>query len=129
MQNFNLNDPMSNFLNLEDAANTYNLVMNLLKIYKKNFVFDFKQIKYENIITDFNFEIKNVLDFLNLPWDDKVLEYQKTAISRERIFTPSYDQVIKPLYSQSISRWKKYKNKLLKVYPILEPWIKEFNYE
>ena len=45
MQNFNLNDPMSNFLNLEDAANTYNLVMNLLKIYKKNFVFDFKQIK------------------------------------------------------------------------------------
>ena len=129
MQNFNLNDSMSNFLNLNDAANIYNVVMNLLKIYKKNFVFNFKEIKYENIISNFNFEIKNVLDFLDLPWDDKVIEYQKTAISRERIFTPSYDQVIKPLYSQSIARWEKYKNKLSKVYPILEPWIKEFNYE
>jgi len=129
MQNFNLNDSMSNFLNLDDAANIYNLVMNLLKIYKKNFVFNFKEIKYENIVSNFNYEIKNVLDFLELPWDDKVIEYQKTAISRERIFTPSYDQVIKPLYSQSIGRWKKYKNKLSKVYPILKPWIKEFNYE
>ena len=40
---------------------------------------------------------KNTLEFLEIPWDDSVLEYQ-TANQRERIFTPSYDQVIKPRY-------------------------------
>jgi hypothetical protein len=126
MQNFKLNNSMSNFLNLKDTAVTYDLIMSLLKI---KFNFNFFEIKYEKLISNFNDEIKNLLDFLELPWDNSVLEYQKTADKRDRIFTPSYDQVIKPLYSKSAGRWIKYKNKLSNVYPILEPWIKEFNYE
>ena len=129
MQNFKLNNSMSNFLNLKDTAVTYDLIMSLLKIYKIKFNFNFFEIKYEKLISNFNDEIKNLLDFLELPWDNSVLEYQKTADKRYRIFTPSYDQVIKPLYSKSAGRWIKYKNKLSNVYPILEPWIKEFNYE
>ncbi len=129
MQNFKLNESMSNFLNLKDTAAIYDLTMNLLKIYKSKFHFNFYEIKYEKLISNFNDEIRNVLDFLELPWDNSVLEYQKTATKRERIFTPSYDQVIKPLYSKSAGRWIRYKNKLSNVYPILEPWIKEFNYE
>ena len=129
MQNFKLNDSMSNFLNLKDTAATYDLIMNLLKIYKSKFNFNFYEIKYENLISKFDNEIKNLLGFLELPWNDSVLEYQKTASERERIFTPSYDQVIKPLYLKSAGRWKKYENKLSNVYPILEPWIKEFKYE
>ena len=105
------------------------LIMNLLKIYKSKFNFNFYEIKYENLISKFDNEIKNLLGFLELPWNDSVLEYQKTASERERIFTPSYDQVIKPLYLKSAGRWKKYENKLSNVYPILEPWIKEFKYE
>ena len=69
------------------------------------------------------------MKFIEIPWNDSVLNYQKTANERERIFTPSYDQVIKPLYTKSIGRWTKYKSKFSKVYPTLEPWIKEFNYE
>lgn len=129
MQNFKLNNSMSNFLNLKDTAVTYDLIMSLLKIYKIKFNFNFFEIKYEKLISNFNDEIKNLLDFLELPWDNSVLEYQKTANKRDRIFTPSYDQVIKPLYSKSAGRWIKYKNKLSNIYPILEPWIKEFNYE
>ena len=129
MQNFKLNDSMSNFLNLKDTAVTYDLIMNLLKIYKSKFNFNFYEIKYENLISKFDNEIKNLLGFLELPWNDSVLEYQKTASERERIFTPSYDQVIKPLYLKLAGRWKKYENKLSNVYPILEPWIKEFKYE
>ena len=129
IQNFKLNDSMSNFLNLNDAANLYDLVMKLYTIYKKQFSINFTEVKYENIVTNFNSEIKKILEFLKVPWDDSVLEYQKTAIKRERIFTPSYDQVIKPLYKKSIGRWKKYKFKLSKIYPTLEPWIKEFDYE
>lgn len=129
IQNFKLNDSMSNFLTLEDTAYIYDLVMRLFKIYKTKFNFNFREIKYENIVTNFNSEINNLLTFLEIPWNDSVLNYQKTANERERIFTPSYDQVIKPLYTKSIGRWTKYKPKFSKVYPTLEPWIKEFNYE
>ena len=129
IQNFKLNDSMSNFLTLEDTAYMYDLVMRLFKIYKTKFNFNFREIKYENIVTNFNNEINSLLKFLEIPWNDSVLNYQKTANERERIFTPSYDQVIKPLYTKSIGRWTKYKSKFSKVYPTLEPWIKEFNYE
>ena len=129
MQNFKLNESMSNFLNLNDAANTYDLTMSLFKIYKFKIPFNFYEIKYEKLVSNFNTEIKNVLEFLELPWDNSVIEYQKTANKRQRIFTPSYDQVIKPLYLKSAGRWIKYRNKLTNVYPILEPWIKELNYE
>ena len=129
MQNFKLNDSMSNFLDLKDTAVTYNLIMNLLKIYKLKFNFKFYEIKYEKLILNLNDQIKDLLNFLELKWDNSVLEYQKTAISRNRIFTPSYDQVIKPLYLKSSGRWMKYRNKLSNVYPILEPWIKELKYE
>lgn len=129
MQNFKLNESMSNFLNLKDTAVTYDLIMNLLKIYKSKFDFNFYEIKYEKLILNLNGEIKNLLDFLELQWDNSILEYQKTAVARDRIFTPSYDQVIKPLYSKSSGRWIKYKNKLSNVHPILEPWIREFKYD
>jgi len=129
IQNFKLNDSMSNFLNLNDTANLYDLVMRLYTIYKKKISFNFTEVKYENIVTNFNSEIKKLLEFLDVPWNDSVLEYQKTAKQRERIFTPSYDQVIKPLYTKSIGRWTKYKPKLSRVYSTLEPWISEFGYE
>ncbi len=129
MQNFKLNASMSNFLDLKDTAVTYDLIMRLLKIYKSKFNFNLYEIKYEKLILNLNDQIKNLLDFLELEWDNSILEYQKTATSRDRIFTPSYDQVTKPLYSKSSGRWIRYKNKLSKVYPILEPWIKELKYE
>ena len=129
IQNFKLNDSMSNFLNLNDTANLYDLVMKLYTIYKKKIPFNFTEVKYENIVTNFNPEIIKILKFLEVQWDDSVLEYQKTAKQRERIFTPSYDQVIKPLYTKSIGRWIKYKSKLSSVYLTLKPWIREFDYE
>ena len=54
IQNFKLNDSMSNFLNLNDTARLYDLVMKLYTIYKKKFSFNFTEVKYENIVTNFN---------------------------------------------------------------------------
>jgi hypothetical protein len=68
------------------------------------------------------------LDFLGLFWDKSVLEYYKTAKKKDKINTPSYDQVIKPIYSEAAGRWKIYNKQIKNIYPILEPWIKKFNY-
>ena len=72
--------------------------------------------------------MKNILDFLELPWSDKVLKFYETAEKRKLISTPSYDQVNKPIYSKSIGRWKKYEKQISMILPKLKPWIKKFNY-
>ena len=128
MQNFELNNAMANFLNLEDSAKLYDSVMKLWTQYTSIFPINYHEIRYENIISDFESTIKSVLDFLELPWDKSVLEYYKTARKKDRIYTPSYTQVIKPIYSHASGRWKMYKKQIKNIYPILEPWIKKFNY-
>ena len=54
--------------------------------------------------------------------------YERAAKKRKQIQTPSYDQVIKPIYSEASGRWKIYQKQIENIYPILEPWIKKFNY-
>ena len=128
MQNFQLNDAMANFLNLEDSAHLYDAVMNLWTQYTSIFSINYHEVKYENLVENFERTVRSVLDFLGLSWNSSLLEYSKTAKERIRISTPSYHQVIKPLYSHSSGRWKRYEKQTANVYPILETWIKKFNY-
>ena len=59
---------------------------------------------------------------------DDIVNFHETAIKRKIISTPSYDQVNKPIYQDSIYRWKKYEKNITKIYSVLNPWIKKFNY-
>lgn len=129
MQDFKLNNAMSNFLDLNDTAHLYEKIMRLWFEYKSKFSFNFHEIRYENLISNFENELRPLLIFLGLEWNDSIFEFQKVAKNRNRIFTPSYEQVIKPIYQSSINRWIRYKTYFSKVYPILKPWIKKLNYE
>jgi len=128
MQNFKLNDSMANFLNIEDTAKMYDLVMTLWKQYANSFSINYHYIKYEDVVMNFDKSINNLLNFLEIPWSKNVLTFYETAQSRNLINTPSYDQVYKPIYTASRYRWKKYENKIDKVLPVLRRWIDEFKY-
>ena len=128
MQDFELNDAMANFLNLDDAAHLYDAVMNLWTQYTSIFSINYHEVKYENLIENFEPTVRSILNFLELSWDDSVLNYLITAKKRDRIATPSYSQVTKPIYSYAIGRWQRYKKQTSNIYPILEGWIKKFNY-
>jgi len=128
MQDFELNDAMANFLNLDDAAHLYDTVMNLWTQYTSIFSINYHEVKYENLIENFEPTVRSILNFLELSWDDAVLNYLITAKKRDRIATPSYYQVTKPIYSYAIGRWQRYKKQTSNIYPILEGWIKKFNY-
>ena len=128
MQNFLLNHAMANFLNLNDSAKIYDLVMKLWEIYISKFSIDFHTIKYEDLISNFKGSVSNLLKFLDLSWSDEVSEFYKTSQKRGMIATPSYNQVNQPLYSKSIGRWKNYKKELIEGKQYLESWIKKYDY-
>ena len=128
MQSFTPNDAMSNMLSINDASNLYDQTMKLFKIYERILDLKLHIVKYEDVINNFEPTIKNLLKFLQVEWTDNLREFYKSAENKRIISTPSYDQVNKPLYNQSIGRWKNYEDKFVETSKIFEKWNKEFNY-
>ena len=62
-------------------------------------------IKYEDLINDQENITKNLIDFLDLPWEKSCLHYYENERS---VRTASDFQVRQPIYSSSIDRWKNY---------------------
>ena len=128
MQSFTPNDAMSNMLSINDASNLYDRTMHLFKMYEKILNLNIYQVKYEEVIGSFESTIKGLLKFLEVEWTDDLNEFYKTAENKRIISTPSYDQVNKPLYNQSIGRWKNYEDKFIDTSDIFKKWNKEFSY-
>jgi len=129
MQNFQLNDAMSNFLDLETTAKVYNLAMTTFKLASERYPFLVHRVRYEQVISDFDREIRGVLGFLNVAWDQKVQEFQNTAKQRRDMKTPSYSQVIRPLYKTSSYRYKNYAEHISIIKKDLDQWVSEYAYE
>ena len=107
---------MVHFLDIKDTLHLYNEVFKLWNSYIKNLNIKFHTIKYEDIILNFDRTISSLISFLSLDWEDKLRDYSKTALNRVKINTPSYNQVTKPLHTDSIARWIKFKNIVNKLY-------------
>jgi len=129
MQSFAPNNAMANFLTLEDAAGLYDKVMRLWQDQQKLLQLPVQRVRYEDIVTDFEPTVRSLLAFLDLPWDDAVSSFQKTAMERKKISTPSYHQVVQPLYKSASGRWKNYRAQMEPVLPVLQPWATLFGYE
>ena len=128
MHHFRLNPATENFLNLSDTAIIYNKIQKLLLNYKKTSEFNFYDIKYEDIIIDFENSIKKLIKFMNLKWSNELINFYKTAKKRDIIRTASYKQVIQPIYKSSLYKWKNYKSEIETIFPQVSKWIKYYNY-
>jgi catechol 2,3-dioxygenase-like lactoylglutathione lyase family enzyme len=128
MQSFSLNHAMAHFTSLEESAQFYAEVMNLFLHYKKVLPLPMHEYRYERMVEDFEGETRAVLDFLGLEWSGDINRYAEKAREKGRISTPSYSQVVQPIYKTSRGRWQKYRKYMEPVLPILEPYVKEFGY-
>jgi tetratricopeptide (TPR) repeat protein len=67
------------------------------------------EIKYENVVADQQRETAGLLNFCNLEWDDACLTFYNT---NRAVSTASAAQVRKPIYGDSVERWRKYEKQL-----------------
>ncbi|MBT9505961.1 tetratricopeptide repeat-containing sulfotransferase family protein [Rhodoferax sp.] len=128
MQNFAVNAGMANFFNIENTVNFYSQVMDSWLHYSEQLPLNFYQLRYEDLIENIPQKSRELLDFLGLPWDDAVLRHTDHARQRGAINTPSYHQVVQPIYLRSKFRWRRYEQQLSHVLPILQPFIEKFGY-
>jgi tetratricopeptide (TPR) repeat protein len=127
MQAFRPNAAMVRFATLEGTAALYAQVMALWRRYAEILPLAVLATRYEDLVADFAAETRRILDFLGLPWDDAVLSYRERAKTRA-IATPSYHQVVQPIYARSVGRWRNYAEEMAPVLPLLQPFITAFGY-
>jgi len=73
-----------------------------------------KTVYYENVVNDTERLARDLVDFIGLTWDESCLNFYKSS---RPVKTASVAQVRKPIYKDSIDRWKRYGPKLQ---PLLE---------
>ena len=128
MQNFKINNAMANFLTLDDTAQCYAQVMGLWQKCVELLPMNFHIVRYESLVADFEQEVRQLLEFLEVGWDDAVLDYVAHAKNRGAIYTPSYQSVVEPIYKRASYRWKRYSDQLAPVMAGLSPFIDAFGY-
>lgn len=128
MQPFGPNEVMLNFASLDSTAQLYHHTMRLWLRIEHEMGLTVHRIRYEDLVQDFDTEVKRLLAFLELPWDDRVREFATHAAGRGRINTPSYHQVTRQLNRDAIYRWRRYERQLGAIVPVLEPYIKAYGY-
>nr|WP_257545617.1 tetratricopeptide repeat-containing sulfotransferase family protein [Sphingopyxis sp. DBS4] len=128
MSNFRLNDAMSNFLRLEDAAEFYDLTFRHWERARELFGLNVHTIVYERLVEDVEAEVRPLFDYLGLAWRDEALDHRATAKARGLITTASYAQVVEPIYKRAAGRWEGYRAHLEPILPVLRPWVEKFGY-
>lgn len=63
------------------------------------------RIFYENLIDDFEAEVRRLLDHLGLPFEEQCLRFHE---NRRLVLTLSADQVVTPLYRSGVGSWRRY---------------------
>ncbi len=71
------------------------------------------RVQYEDVVADLEGQVRRMLDYLELPFEEACLSYHKTERS---VRTPSSEQVRKPIYRSGLEPWRPFE-------PYLEPLI------
>ncbi|MCY3794090.1 MAG: sulfotransferase [Gammaproteobacteria bacterium] len=119
----------ASFHTLEEASHLYDQVLSLWTLFTERLDLNLIEIKYEELVADFEFGCRRALEFIDVPWHPRVLDHKRTARSRPYIRTASYNQVVQPLHTEASGRWLRYRTHMEPVLPMLEPWIERLGYE
>lgn len=63
------------------------------------------RVQHEDVIDDLDKQVRRILDFCGLPFEQSCLEFYKTE---RNIRTPSSEQVRQPIYKSSLAQWRNF---------------------
>ena len=87
----------------------YKLYNELMSFWKNSYSKKIYDLDYNELVSNSEKEIRKIIEFCELSWDDKCLVPEK---NKKSVSTASLSQVRSPIYKSSIGGWKKFDNKL-----------------
>ncbi|SER07218.1 Tetratricopeptide repeat-containing protein [Solimonas aquatica] len=86
------------------------------------------EVRYESFVADFDRQLRAVADFLELPWDEAMLRPADHARAKGFISTPSYSQVVQPVNTKAVGRWRRYEADMLPLLGELQAHLQRWRY-
>ena len=108
-----------------ELADFYHQYRQLMHHWYSVFPKEIFQCDYDQLIANQENVSRTLIDFCNLSWEPKVLDFHK---NERTVKTASVTQVRNKIYTSSVSGWKKYEKHLQPMYELLnekgclEPW-------
>jgi tetratricopeptide (TPR) repeat protein len=90
-------------------AEYYNGYRQLMAHWSKLYPGRIHDVQYEQMTADPESTIRALLDYCNLPWEDRCLDFHNTD---RGVSTASRYQVRRPIYTSSVDRWKNHEKHL-----------------
>lgn len=76
------------------------------------------KVQYEEVVADFENQVRRILDHCELPFEDTCLEFHKSV---RPVNTASAEQVRQPIYDSAVEFWRNYESHLDELLEVLEP--------
>ena len=115
------------FSDLEETARHYDALMRLIETCRARLPLAYHEVRYDRLVADFETTVRALADFVGLEWTEKFHAFDRTAQTRG-VRTASATQVRKGLYDGG-GRWRRYRDQLAPVLPILAPWVERFGFQ
>tara|TARA_B100001146_G_scaffold224997_1_gene245525 strand:+ start:3097 stop:4683 length:1587 start_codon:yes stop_codon:yes gene_type:complete len=92
----------------------YQLMQHWRNVLPKGHIYD---IQYEEVVEDLSTQARQLIKFLDLPWEDACEEFHT---NRQASTTGSASQVRRPIYKSSVGKWRFFEKELQSLRATLE---------
>jgi hypothetical protein len=127
-QNIPLNAANVNFLSFERLAKHYADLMDIWLAVREWEGFNWLEVRYEDTVAALEPEGRRVTEFLGLKWHPEQARFYEQSLNKQ-LYSPTYQDVTRPVYASSVGRWRSYEKYLEPILPALEPYCRAFGYE
>ena len=124
---FNLNPSTYELLELNRAAALYDGMMRFADGFRAAFSYDEHFLVYERLVADVVTESKAVCAFIGADWRDDLVDFSARA-HRGDVASASSAQIARGLYTDGAGQWRRYRDQLAPILPVLAPWVERFGY-
>ena len=103
--------------NLQNLGTYYKQFLRIMDFWRNKMPEGFIEINYEDLINDPKTHAQKLINYCNLDWEDKCLEFYK---SNRQVKTLSILQVRQPIYKSSVKAWERYEQDLQPLFKAIE---------
>ncbi|MEM7277070.1 MAG: sulfotransferase [Pseudomonadota bacterium] len=82
-------------------------------------------VQYEDMVTDQEAQIRRLIEYCELPWEDACLRFYETD---RAVRTASSEQVRQPVYTSSVHYWRNFEQHLQPLIDVLKPVLARYQH-
>jgi tetratricopeptide (TPR) repeat protein len=92
---------------LNDIGTYYRQYARIMQHWTDTMPENILNIRYEDMVNDTEAACRRIIEFVGLPWDPACMDFYRR---KTHVHTASSDQVRRPIYTDSLERWRNYES-------------------